>query len=339
MAELEAVLVLPRLHVQNANAISSPMIWGFPSPSAFTGFVHALHRQLHAKLDLSLDGVGIVCHEFEPQASKPPGRHNQVFHLTRNPLGKDEKAAALVEEGRAHITVSLLIGVSGSGLFSGVPLATIAQCVYEAAVCRRLAGGSILQPTSKLAMWETPDLHLWPGTVEGIRTLNKTLARRLLPGFALVSRESMLDRHWRRMLEVNPSATMLDALLDLSALNIEPASADSLASGVNALQVAASAPAQKIEWQVRRRSGWLVPIPAGYNALTDLHEANSVKNARDGSVPFRFVEGLYTIGEWLSPHRVQDLRHLLWFHEADPAAGVYRWTTPHFSSLTDIEGN
>ena len=65
MAELEAVLVLPRLHVQTRNAISSPMIWGFPSPSAFTGFVHALHRQLHAKLDLSLDGVGIVRHEFD----------------------------------------------------------------------------------------------------------------------------------------------------------------------------------------------------------------------------------------------------------------------------------
>ena len=38
----EAVLLLPRLRVQNANAISSPLTWGFPPPSAFTGFAHAL---------------------------------------------------------------------------------------------------------------------------------------------------------------------------------------------------------------------------------------------------------------------------------------------------------
>ena len=35
----KAVLVLPRIRVQNANAISSPLTWGFPAVSAFTGLI------------------------------------------------------------------------------------------------------------------------------------------------------------------------------------------------------------------------------------------------------------------------------------------------------------
>ena len=40
------LLILPRLQIQNANAISGPLTWGFPAPTAFTGFVHALERRL-----------------------------------------------------------------------------------------------------------------------------------------------------------------------------------------------------------------------------------------------------------------------------------------------------
>ena len=35
----QALLVLPRLRVQNANAISSPLTHGFPSVTAFTGLM------------------------------------------------------------------------------------------------------------------------------------------------------------------------------------------------------------------------------------------------------------------------------------------------------------
>jgi CRISPR-associated protein Csy2 len=339
MTEPEALLVLPRLRVQNANAISSPLTWGFPSPSAFTGFVHALHRDLHAELDLDLDGVGIVCHEFEPQASAPSGRRNRVFHLTRNPITKDGKTASIVEEGRTHLTVSLLIGVSGAGLYCGTSPETIAERAYQAACSRRLAGGSILEPTSPSTRRGVPELHLWPGTDEESRRFNKRLAQRLLPGFALVSREALLDQHWQSLRETAPATTLLEALLDLSGLNIEPGGTGSPAASERATAAGGGALPEKVEWGVRRRSGWLVPIAAGYNALSGLNDPGAVKNARDRTVPFRFVEGLYTVGQWLSPHRVEDLRQLLWFHEADPVAGVYRWTTPHFASSIDQEGN
>ena len=39
-----ALLLVPHLQVQNANAISSPMTWGFPSITAFVGLMAALER-------------------------------------------------------------------------------------------------------------------------------------------------------------------------------------------------------------------------------------------------------------------------------------------------------
>jgi CRISPR-associated protein Csy2 len=337
--EPEALLVLPRMRIQNVNIISSPMTWGFPSPSAFTGFVHALHRRLHASLELAFDGVGIVCHDFEMQASKPPGKHHRVFHLTRNPLGKDEKAAAIVEEGRAHVTVSLIIGVSGAGLYAGSDLAAIARDIADVASNMRLAGGSIQEPAAAGAsIRNTPSVHLLPATEAESRQFNKRIARALLPGFVLVSREGVLEAHWQSLREKDPAVSMLEAFLDLSSLAIEPI-AGMPASDSDDSGASVDAHKERVEWVARPRKGWLVPIPAGYNALTRLHPPGTVKKARDRTVPFRFVEGLCTIGEWISPLRVEDLRQILWVHQADEQLGSYRWTTPHFASSIDREGN
>ena len=39
-------------------------------------------------------------------------------------------------------------------------------------------------------------------------------------------------------------------------------------------------------------------------AIAPLHEAGSVLNARDAATPLRFVESVYSMGEWISPHRL-----------------------------------
>ena len=114
----DGLLVLPRLRIQNANAISSPLTWGFPSPTAFLGFAHALERRLSERFGVAFGGVGIVCHAFDPQTFRPNRRQHLVFTQTRNPvyLKRDiakfvaeGTPAAIVEEGRAHLEVSLVI--------------------------------------------------------------------------------------------------------------------------------------------------------------------------------------------------------------------------------------
>ncbi len=333
----DALLVLPHLRVQNANAISSPLTWGFPSPSAFTGFVHALHRRISTELDLELGGVGIVCHDFDAQVSAPTGRRTKVFHLTRNPLKSDGRTAAIVEEGRAHIDVSLVIGATGAALYSGLSLDMIAGQLDELALSMRLAGGSIFAGTPPRGILRRPEVLIWPGTPEDEHRFNRSLKRRLLPGFALVSREAILEERWDELKEENPLATSLDALLEMSSLNIDPPATEP--SSPAEVEEEASEPARRREWTVRERGYWLVPIPAGYHALSDLYQPGEVRNARDPETPFRFVESLYTVGQWLSPHRIDDIRKILWIHTADPRGGLYRWTTPYFAHLPSSGGD
>ena len=311
-----ALVLLPNLCVQNANAISSPLSWGFPSPTAFTGFAHALQRKamecgLSACFQEGFGGVGIICHDFQPQVSWSAGDRAHVFHLTRNPGEKDGRAPAMVEEGRAHMQVSLVIAVKDR--LSAGEGERFAEQLFHIAQGMRLAGGSLLPPP---AARKTPARRWWPlgdgpeGQVKSLRSLR----RHLLPGFALVQRNDLLIQHLAEMRarQAGSGATpnMLDALLDFSRLNIEPG-----------LPRAESA--DEVRWDVRRKPGWLVPLPIGYSVLSPIYANAEVQNTRDGTTPFGFAESLYSLGEWISPNRVENLDQLLWHTESQPENGIY----------------
>lgn len=307
----EALLILPHLSVQNANAISSPFTWGFPAPSAFTGFVHALQRRTQDELGLQFNGVGIVCHRFDPQVFSPPGKWTNVFRLTRNPVDKDGKTGAIVEEGRAHLDVSFVIGVRGDGLWDGSDRSYLPRHLYSMAGGMRLAGGSILPNDAA-----KPELIEWPEDAEGARKESRRLRRRLLPGFALVERQDLLQAHRQDMAAQGaPEATALDALLDLVRINYQPETDETTEPPTTT-------------WTRRGKPGWLVPVPLGYAGISPLYAPGEVAASRDADTPFRFVESVLGLGQWISPHRVHDVRHLLWYHQAEPDAGLYRCTNP-----------
>lgn len=315
MSETTALLLLPRLEVQNANAISSPLTWGFPAPTAFTGFVHALERRFSETLEEGFAGVGIICHRFDPQVFQPPGRRTQVFCLTRNPVTKEGGSASFVEEGRAHMEVSLVIAVND--FMSQRNGEYLAHDVLEAVQGMRLAGGSILplrQGKRFAAQWFPLDED-----IEGQNEQFRKLCRRLLPGFALVLREDRLAEHLEEMRQRQPQANALDALMDLSRLNIEPDMPNPDRPG-------------ETMWGVRKKPGWLVPIPIGYAALSPLYDPGTVLKARDDATPFRFVESIYSLGEWISPHRLTQLDQLLWGYGFDRENGIYRCTN-HYSKV------
>jgi CRISPR-associated protein Csy2 len=316
MSDISALILLPHLKVQNANAISGPLTWGFPSPTAFTGFVHALERKFAAELKEGFAGVGIICHHFDPQVSQPPGRRTQVFRLTRNPVGKDGGTMALVEEGRAHMEVSLVIAVKDYKEKSKGDY--FAEDLHHAAQGMRLAGGSLLHQEGKRyqAQW-------WPlaGDAEGDAAVFRKLRRRLLPGFALVQRDDLLAAHLAELRQNRPESNALDALLDLSRLNIEP-----VVSLVNDTET--------VKWEIRRKPGWLVPLPIGYAGISPLYAPGEVESARDSTTPFRFVESLYSLGQWISPHRLDGLNQLLWTQTSDADNGIYRCINRYTESLT-----
>lgn len=305
------LLVIPHLRVQNANAISSPLTHGFPSITAFLGLMWALERKTQAAgLDLQFNAVGVVCHKHQELITND--RFVGAFHLTRNPVDEKGNTAAIVEEGRIHLELSLVFGLQSPTL-SDLD-STLPDQIRELLMSMRIAGGTLI-PCSAPPSRQVPYVVSLSSDDEAREQVFKRARLRLLPGFALVERPDLLEQRHDALLEQNAKATRLDAWLSLSRINwhYDDSSAD---------------------WQHDRQSlGWIVPIPVGYGALTDVQAPGSVAHTRDDHTPFRFVESLYSIGEWRSPHRLDRPEHLLWYADSQPESGIYRCRNAFRSDL------
>jgi len=317
-----AVLVLPQLRVQNANAISSPMTWGFPSITAFVGMMHALERRLKRGRGLEFLGVGVICHDFMAQATE--GGYTRAFHLTRNPLicksGQEEAVpAAIVEEGRIHLDLTLvfLVNVAASHWAEGAR-AELAQHVNRTVADMRIAGGSVL-PASVGDSYRRsrPQLQLLPDDKSDRGKHFRRLRRRWVPGFALVDRTDLLHAHIAELRQDGGRSTEIDAWLDLSRLNHHAERSEKVDNKTGEVS-------EDVAWVTEHHEGWRVPIPVGYVGLSDLYAPGSVANTRDVTTPFRFVESVYSIGQWVSPHRLADVNDLLWYSRYDKSTGLYR---------------
>lgn len=325
MSEPQALLILPHLRIQNANAISSPMTWGFPAMSAFVGVMQALERRLPERLDLVFTGIGVICHGFDAQTTQ--GGFTKSFLLTRNPVGKDGGTAAIVEEGRVHLDVTLVLAVEGAAC-DGDPqsrneaAAEVSRIVSD----MRIAGGSVMPalPGQRASRQRAQLVALSEDTRDRDEQFLR-LRRGWLPGFALVGRDDLLTQRLAELRQEDPGATELDAWLDCSRLTMhyaaEPATAKKGHAPDDSEQTQTG---PTFAWQVRKSPGWVVPIPVGYGALAPCHEPGSVTNARDTTTPFRFVESLYSLGQWISPHRLNQPGDLLWYPTSEPEAGLYR---------------
>jgi len=304
------LLVLPHLRVQNANAISSPLTHGFPSMTAFLGLMWALQRKTrHAGLDLEFKAVGVVCHDHQEQVTDEG--YIKKFNLTRNPLKSDGKPAAIIEEGRIHLELSLLFAVT-SKRWNQSParrdddIAIVAEWLTRL----RIAGGTLLPPEHPEHSRYIPYVLDLTGTDDDRRLAFTNARIRLLPGFTLVSRPDLLETRLAELAMEHPSMTRLDAWLSWSR---------------RPWRYQPDAQGKKGRWQhdYRKGRGWIVPIPVGYGALDNLHAAGRVANARDATLPFCFVENLYSIGEWISLHRLYASEQLLWYADSRPEEGAY----------------
>lgn len=289
------LMLIPRLRVQNVNCVSGPLTWGFPAVFAFTGFIHALSRSLEN--GIKLDGAGISSHKFEPQVHR--NKDGYVFCQQKSPLGKDEEEAPIIEEGRAHITVSIVTAVYGSIEDKEAFLAEVLEKIGS----MRLAGGSIFIDAVK----NQPILYEYTGIAEDDDKRFVKLRKKLLPGFVLMDRGDYLLKYLMEIRETNPETNILDALIDFAGIKYK---AERDVEG-------------NVAWNYVSKKGWLVPIPVGFSAISPLYPAGEVKNVRDASVPFRFVEAAYSLGEWLNPLKLEKASDFIWFHKAEPEKGLY----------------
>jgi CRISPR-associated protein Csy2 len=310
--KFEHLLVIPHLRVQNANAVSSPLTHGFPSMTAFLGLMWALERKTAAQgLDVRFKAVGVVCHDYQEQVSNAGFAHS--FCLTRNPSldkkrikdGKIVRSDAIVEEGRIHLDISLIFALRSKTLthaFASPEIQEkIAADVYRILESMRIAGGSILPYSLK------PYFIALTGADKDREQCFFDLKYRLLPGFTLVARDDLLEKRHKKLQAKTPESSRLDAWLSLSRFN---------------WRCATPLDKKPAEWEHDNPGGWLSPIPVGYSVLSRPHDP--VASARDAKTPFRFVESIYSIGEWIGPHRLRDPKEMLWYAEHAPDTGLYR---------------
>lgn len=268
-------LLLKRLRVQNANALSSPFTFGFPAVTAFLGLAHTLQRQINPDAHpdgLLVKGAGIISHTFTMQDHQDG--YSRTLRLTANPLDKDGNRPSFVEEGRCHLTVSLLLEVDN------LPIAAERTDLLENKLptllrgrCK-LAGGDILEV----------------GSIQILEDKKASL-RYLMPGYALMERRYLLEEAMQN------GQDALDALHGLLQIRHTCTQDDD----------------GKVQWHNQRaQAGWLVPIAVGFHALTPPMLA---EQQRDADTPHRFAESLVTLGEFVMPYRMDCLADLIWRYQ------------------------
>ncbi|TSJ89483.1 type I-F CRISPR-associated protein Csy2 [Gilliamella apicola] len=278
MASLKYYLLFDHVKIHNANAISSPLTYGFPAISGFLGAIHALNRKIESDDPIYLDGVLIACHDCDVQVYRPNNYADYTFRLTRNPLAKNGDTRSIIEEGRVHLDVSLIVEVKieDRETLDDVNdqekfINQIRQKLYQ----QRIAGGQVIEIESV-------------GLYSASESLDD-LTQALLPAFVLVEAQQDLQEITAELQQKDPNATALDALVETAMLHHHPQ--------------------EKDQWQttsVKQGRGWLVPIPLGYQAISPLFEAGKVEHARSNEHPTQFVECIYGLGKWVFPLRLQD---------------------------------
>lgn len=290
---MKRILLIPKIKVLNANALSSPYTIGFPAMTAWLGFMHALQRKLNSDFsDLSFKSIAVVSHSMSLQTYKGQGEYVHSIIGTANPSqpkGDSVERPPFIEEARCHLTVSLVIEYTDvekddeAGFLKAVRL--------HLHKSMKIAGGDIL------------DFHnLEVFKIDDDKDLKK-LNRKLMPGYAIIERRDLMLK------AMQEGQDAIEAMLDY--LTIKHRSEETETKEGE----------KKVQWNSRRKeSGWIIPIATGFHGITELAQA---KNQRDPNIPHRFAESVVTLGQFIMPYRITNLDNILWHYHVELEKNLY----------------
>lgn len=292
-------LLFDRVDIEQANAISGPLNYGFPAIGGFVGAIHHLARRLNTEtFPLSLGGVLIACHRCTPQIFRAGRYSDATFIQSRNPLRRNGETAAIVEEGKVALTVSLVVEITGARDTVLDHDEMLCRQLKELLMQQRIAGGSVRK---------IKDVHLYQQQQTG------ELAHALAPAFVLTdAREEIpvlleelrsgVRHHYQRGkikpldsepptgLPPQPQANALDVLLATAQLFHLPPD-----EGETAWK----------RYSIKNGRGWLVPLAIGYQAISRDYPPGEMLNTRKPDYPSRYVETVYSLGKWVFAPRLE----------------------------------
>lgn len=294
---MKNLLLIPRIKIQNANALSSPYTIGFPAMTAWLGAVHALERKLRStELDeVRFRSMAVICHKIDLQTFKGEGDYVHSIKGTGNPLVENKKRKKnenwedfvrppFIEEARCHLDVSLIVEYENIGLKRDEFTQSVDHFMQGNL---KIAGGDILSsfPSERINIHD--------------ELSQRELLHKLMPGYCLIERRDLMLKSMAEGMDG------IDAMLDYLQVT-------------HRCEIDGN---EKVQWTSNRKEkGWIVPIATGFHGISDL---GKVKNQRDPETLHRFAESIVTLGEFVMPHRITDLDNILWHYHANLEKNLY----------------
>lgn len=305
--EVVGYLMFKKVVIEGANTISSPLTYGFPAITGFLGSFHAMSRKMAADERLSavsLGGVLLACHDCQPQMYRATTYSNYTFNQTRNPIKKDGKTASIIEEGKCRLVMTFIVEVLGAASLTNEQQTHAMQKTKQWLWQQRMASGSV----QGMARFE-------PVQFFGKTDIGDVIPQ-LLPAFVLMDAQDDFDDIIGKVQQDNPDATPLDVLIDVCALHHVP---ETQKNG-------------DTKWLTTSRKtghGWLVPMPIGYQGLSECYDAGVMQNVRNPEYSSHYVEALYSLGKWVYPQRLNsvggdnDIANAFWRYHYDAEQSLY----------------
>ena len=300
-------LLFKKVMIDGANTISSPLTYGFPAITGFLGSFHAMSRKMaddESLSEVSLGGVLLACHDCQPQMYRPNSYNNYTFNQTRNPVKKDGKTASIIEEGKCRLVMSFVVEVLADTTLTTEQQASAIQNTKQWIQQQRMAGGSVrgLARFEPVQFFENSDIS--------------AVIPQLLPAFILMDAQNEFAQIINDVQKDNPDATPLDALIEVCALH----------------QIPETQKNGDTKWLTTSRKsghGWLVPMPVGYQGISELYDSGVMQNVRNPEYPSQYVEAVYSLGKWVYPQRLNriggehDIANAFWHYRYDADDSLY----------------
>ncbi|ASY29990.1 type I-F CRISPR-associated protein Csy2 [Taylorella equigenitalis] len=282
-------LIIPRVRVINANAMSAPFIIGLPSITSFMGFTHKLQLDIQEEInrDIRFLRTGISIHSFNLRAYKEGSRN--LLSITRNPLKKDGTSPSFVEEAKCNFEVSIVIEVSGLPVSDNDKLVSR---INNSLLGYKVSSGDLL--SFKKPFIYSIDLDKYEEV--------KGLLKKLMLGYVLTERKDLIIKRNNEEKRKNS----LDSLLDY-------------------LKVFVHEDKDNIKNHFKIESGWLVPITVGYHGLTTPEE--NINECREPKFNHVFCESLVTLGEFKLPTTINNIDDFLWKYAYESEKNYFYCTT------------
>ncbi len=311
-------LLLKRLQIHNANALSSPYTIGFPAVTAWLGSVHALERSLNASgfPEIHFPGVAVSSHFCEPQLVRREKFLDYSIVGQREPLvPKNSKgngsrkrqrgeytSDSFIEKPRCHLCVSVLAKMEG------VPenRKSFIQAVKNHLLRMKVAGGDVesIEKVDCLSIDEDEQSR-------------RDFVNNLMPGYVLIER--------RDLMLANPQDDALSSLMDNLAINVDIVSVEEDTKPADGKEK--KSPSYRYEETYSRnkdaneKAGWIVPIAVGFKSISEEVKGGS---QRSNEYPHFFAESVVTLGEFRMAYHFRDnIDEMFWHYHVDPDKGLY----------------